>query len=156
MSEVVIRPARPEDLDAIVEFNCRLAEESESLLLDRPIVRPGVAAILADPAKGRYFVACAGEAVVGQMMHTREWSDWRNGDIWWLQSVYVAPEWRRKGVFRRLYEHLLRAAEADPQVVGIRLYVEEHNARALEAYRRLGMRDAGYLVMEAMLKPRRP
>ncbi|HUG92661.1 MAG TPA: GNAT family N-acetyltransferase, partial [Planctomycetaceae bacterium] len=122
-----VRLATAADRDTIAEFNCRLAEESEETSLDPETVREGVAALLADPAKGRYFVACAGGRIVGQLMHTWEWSDWRNGQIWWLQSVYVHPDYRRRGVFRRLFEHVLREAESDPGVVGLRLYVENGN-----------------------------
>jgi ribosomal protein S18 acetylase RimI-like enzyme len=85
-------------------------------------------------------------------MHTFEWSDWRNGDIWWLQSVYVSPEYRRRGVFRALFDHLRRKAEADPGVVGLRLYVEEQNSRAHATYERLGLKPGGYFVLEQMLR----
>ncbi|MFN0052989.1 MAG: GNAT family N-acetyltransferase, partial [Planctomycetales bacterium] len=134
-----IRPAVLKDWPTIAEFNCLLAEESEGKRLDRTHVEPGVKALLSDPRKGRYFVAVddsptdvsaapgasgAGR-IVGQLMHTFEWSDWRNGDIWWLQSVYVHPDFRRQGVFRALFAHLRQAADSDPNVVGLRLYVEE-------------------------------
>lgn len=152
MSEFEVRAARPGDRETIVEFNCRLAEETEDVRLDRDTVAAGVAAVLADASRGRYFLACRDDRPVGQLMHTREWSDWRNGDLWWLQSVYVAPEVRRQGVFRLLYEHALAEARSEPGVVGVRLYVERHNASAQDAYRRLGMRDAGYLVMEQLFR----
>ncbi|MEX0704816.1 MAG: GNAT family N-acetyltransferase [Planctomycetales bacterium] len=154
MSEFLVRAARLDDRETIVEFNCRLAEETEGLRLDRATVTAGVEAVLADVSKGRYFVACRKdrEQPVGQLMHTREWSDWRNGDLWWLQSVYVVPDCRRLGVFRLLYDHALEAARGAPQVVGVRLYVEQHNAAAQDAYRRLGMREAGYLVMERIFR----
>lgn len=147
---IEIRPAVPEDWQTIVDFNCRLADESEGKKLDRAHVEPGVQALLADPRKGRYLVAAVDGRVVGQLMHTYEWSDWRNGDIWWLQSVYVEPEFRRGGVFRALFEHLRQNAEADPDVVGLRLYVEEHNHRAHQTYLNLGLDLAGYVVMEKM------
>ena len=99
-SEFSIRPAQPDDWPVVVDFNSRLAEESEGKVLDRAHLVPGVQALLADPAKGRYFVAEKDGQIIGQLMHTREWSDWRNGDIWWLQSVYVHPDYRRQGVFR--------------------------------------------------------
>ena len=146
--EITIRPATPDDWQTIVEFNCRLAEESEGKRLDRAHVEPGVQAVLADARKGRYLIAEAGGRPLGQLMHTREWSDWRNGDIWWLQSVYVHPDFRRAGVFRALFEQLRSEAEADPEVVGLRLYVEEHNTRAHETYRKLGLTNGGYFVME--------
>jgi GNAT superfamily N-acetyltransferase len=145
-----IRPALPEDWPIIVDFNCRLAEESEGKLLDRAHVEPGVKALLADPRRGRYFIALSDGRVAGQLMHTYEWSDWRNGDIWWLQSVYVHPDFRRQGVFRALFDRLKSEAEGDPGVVGLRLYVEEHNINAHETYRNLGLSPGGYLVMERM------
>lgn len=147
-----VRPAVPADAPVIVDFNARLAWESEAKTLDRTHLDAGVRALLADPRKGRYFVACVDGVVQGQLMHTYEWSDWRNGDIWWLQSVYVAPEYRKQGLFRRLFETLRDAAAADPAVVALRLYVEEHNHQARDTYRRLGLRDAGYHVMEQMLR----
>lgn len=150
MDEITIRPAQPDDWPTIVESNCRLAEESEGKRLDRATLQAGVRAVLADPNRGRYFLACADGRIVGQLMTTWEWSDWRNGRIWWLQSVYVHPDYRRRGVFRRLFEHVLRAAESDPGVVGLRLYVENGNERAQETYRSLGMSGAGYFVLERM------
>ena len=147
MSDLAIRTATLGDLETIVDFNVRLAEESEDLLLDRATLRDGVREILSNAARGAYYVACDG-GVVGQMMHTREWSDWRNGDIWWIQSVYVHPDHRRQGVCRALYEHLRARAESDPAVVGLRLYVERENARAQGAYAALRMRPGGYLVMQ--------
>jgi len=149
-ANLTIRSARPDDWPTIVDFNCRLAEESEELILDRDTVVAGVHAILADEQKGRYFVACRDSRIVGQLMHTREWSDWRNGDIWWLQSVYVAPDVRGQGVFRTLYAHLLQQAEVqtDPNVVGVRLYMEQQNDLARAVYTRVGLRSAGYEVLE--------
>ncbi len=147
MDEIAIRTATLDDLETIVDFNARLADESEGLALDRRTLRDGVRAVLSQAARGSYHVACDG-GVVGQMMHTREWSDWRNGDLWWIQSVYVRPDYRRRGVCRALYAHLKGLAAADPGVVGLRLYVERGNAAARAAYARLDMRDAGYVVMQ--------
>jgi len=143
-----IREATPADSRILVEYNLRLALETENKRLDRDVVSQGVDALLRDPAKGRYFVAVHEEQIIGQIMHTREWSDWRNGDIWWLQSVYVAAEYRRKGVFRRLYQHLWNEANRAPDVVGLRLYVERDNLAAHETYRNLGFLQPGYFVME--------
>ena len=145
---MLVRPATPADLPTIVEFNSLLAVESEGKTLDRVNLEPGVRSVLADPNKGRYLIAEVDGQVAGQLMHTYEWSDWRNGFIWWLQSVYVRPEFRRRGVFRALFEELRRQAEADPGVVGLRLYVEENNHRAHETYRNLGLDPGGYFVME--------
>jgi GNAT superfamily N-acetyltransferase len=146
-----IRPALPGDLECIVEYNLRLAHESENKQLDRDTLRKGVDALLRDSTKGRYFVAVQNGEIIGQLMHTREWSDWRNGDIWWLQSVYVAAAYRRKGVFRRLYQHLWNEAQAASDVVGLRLYVEAENIAAHETYHNMGMRQPGYFVMENLL-----
>ena len=145
---ITIRAAVPGDLERIVEYNMRLASETENKKLDREILRRGVEAVLRDPAKGRYFVALHQEEIIGQLMHTREWSDWRNGDIWWLQSVYISAPYRRKGVFRRLYQHLWNEAHAASDVVGLRLYVEVENIAAHETYRNMGMIQPGYFVME--------
>lgn len=147
---IQIRLARPADWPTIVDFNCRLAVESEGKELNREHLEPGVKAVLADARKGRYLVAEADGRIVGQLMHTYEWSDWRNGDIWWLQSVYVVPEFRRQGVFRALFDRLQSEAEADPAVVGLRLYVEDNNTRAHETYRNLGLAPGGYFVMQRM------
>ena len=145
--QYAIRPATLDDLETVVDFNLRLAAETEDTELDRETVRRGVRALLADPAHGAYYVACQ-DGIIGQMMHTREWSDWRNGDIWWIQSVYVHPDHRRRGVCRALYEQLKALAASDPGVVGLRLYVERENAVAQATYAGLGMRMAGYLVMQ--------
>ncbi len=121
-----VRPARSADAPTIADFNLRLAQESEGLTLDPATVRAGVAALLADPAKGSYLVAEAGGRLVGQLMLTVEWSDWRNGPIYWLQSVYVAAEARGGGVFRALWEKALETARG-AGARAVRLYVDEGN-----------------------------
>lgn len=143
-----VRAALLEDLSTIVEFNRRLALETEAITLSVDILTQGVQAALLDPSKARYFVAELDSQIVGQLMHTREWSDWRNGEIWWLQSVYVHEDFRRRGVFRSLVEHLRAEAQASLHVVGLRLYVDEHNDRAAATYERLGLPAAGYVVRE--------
>ena len=143
-----VRLATPADAPIVVEFNYRLAQESEGKTLDRATLSAGVAAGLADAEKARYFVAEENGEIVGQVMLTMEWSDWRNGWIWWIQSVYVRADWRGKGVFRSLYEHVHRAAIADRNVVGLRLYVEQANTAAQQTYLRLGMERTGYFVLE--------
>lgn len=152
MTAIVIRAACFADWPVIADYNCRLAWESEAKRLDPAKIEPGVQAVLNDPTKGRYFVAEVDGRVIGQMMHTWEWSDWRNGQIWWLQSVYVAPEFRQQGVFRRLFEHLIALA-AEERVLGVRLYVEDHNDRAHRTYQQLGLTNAGYRVMERWFGP---
>lgn len=144
---LIIRPARLTDADVICDFNRRLAKETENKNLDPAVLNAGVAAMLDDPRNGRYFVAEADGQVVGQLGITLEWSDWRNGNFWWIQSVYVASDARRHGVFRKLYEHLLGEARAQPNVIGVRLYVENHNEVAQATYRKMGMAMTGYQVM---------
>ncbi len=143
-----IRRAGPADADLIVDFNRRLAEESEGKTLDRASLTAGVAQALADPQKGIYFLASEAGRVVGQMMITTEWSDWRNGWFWWIQSVYVIAKARRRGVFRSLFEYVSQAARQDPSVIGLRLYVDRGNHSAQETYRRMGMKETEYFVLE--------
>lgn len=146
---ITIRQAIPADAPTIADFNCRLARESEHKRLVPDIVLAGVAAALADPGhKGPYHVAEDSGQILGQLQNTFEWSDWRNGWIWWIQSVYVHPDARRRGVFSALYAHLLQRAKDQGDVVAIRLYVEEDNARAKKTYSRLGMGLSSYGVME--------
>ena len=141
-----VRPARPDDAPFIIDSNCRMAMETESLALDRGTVDFGVRAVLEDASKGLYFIAELDGSPVGQLMITYEWSDWRNGNIWWIQSVYVIPGCRRQGAFTALYRHV-EAMSHQSGATGLRLYVEENNAAAQETYRRLGMRMAHYRVM---------
>ena len=148
---LVVRPGRPDDAPVVAAFNIALARETEEHGLDPAVIGPGVEAVLGDPSKGLYFLAEEDGRAVGQSMVTFEWSDWRNGWLWWIQSVFVAPEARSRGVFRALHARVVEEARARG-VVGIRLYVFEPNARAREVYRRLGMKDAGYRVLEQMLR----
>ena len=146
--DVTIRAARSDDAAFLAAGNIAMALESEHKQLDPATVRLGVRAVLDDPAKGRYFVAELDGQVVGQLMITYEWSDWRNGTFWWIQSVFVTPGARRAGVFRTLFRHLEALAKGDRSVCGIRLYVERENVRAQATYRRCGLEDGGYRVME--------
>lgn len=139
------------DAPVIVDFNLRLADETENLRLDPERVRPGVAALLADQAKGIYFVADVDGATVGQVMITYEWSDWRNGNIWWLQSVYVKKEFRQRGVFRELFKHIESLAHGREDVCGLRLYMHAENRRARQSYEKLGMKHTAYEVFELAL-----
>ena len=142
-----IRNGLPADVETITEFNRRLASETEEIALHMPTLRSGVERVLADPSLGRYFVALSGDRIVGQLMITYEWSDWRDGFIWWLQSVYVEREARRQGVFRRLFEHVVDLSSREG-ALGTRLYVENANDIARETYERLGFVDASYRVLE--------
>ena len=146
-----VRDATPDDIPALVRFNLAMAAETEDLALDEARLTRGVQRVFDDPDRARYFVAETGSAeVVACTMLTTEWSDWRDGVAWWLQSVYVLPEWRRQGVFRALYQHIERAARSagDPEVVALRLYVHDENERAQQVYRRLGMDASDYRVFE--------
>jgi len=148
----LVRDAAAADLAVIVEFNRRLAEETEGKRLDPDVLGRGVARALADPDRLRYWVVerAGDRRVVAQTAISREWSDWRNGWLWWLQSVYVVPELRGQGLFRTLYRHIRDQAAADPDVIGIRLYVEDGNLRARQAYQALGLRPGGYSVLEEL------
>ena len=143
-----IRRGEPRDVAVVVGFNRALAWETEARTLDMARLQPGVAAALADPSKGIYWLAEAPGEVVGQLMVTREWSDWRNGWFWWLQSVFVAPAWRGRGVFRSLERTVEDEARNHADVCGLRLYMEPHNDRARAAYARMGWAPAGYELLE--------
>lgn len=147
---LIIRPANPSDAGVIAEYNRLLALESEDIILDPIVLAAGVAVALADPDRARYFLAELDGEVVGQLMFTREWSDWRNGWLWWLQSVYVHADHRRQGVFRALFDHVEQLIRQDPEVKGLRLYVENANTAAQDTYARVGMLKAGYLVLQKM------
>jgi GNAT superfamily N-acetyltransferase len=146
-----VRPATITDVETLVEFNAAMAMETEGKRLSREILSLGVEGLISNPNRGRYLLACNDDGrVVGQLMHTFEWSDWRNGDVWWIQSVYVEPTFRRRGVFLTLYRAIRTMALETGGVVGLRLYVEHQNKNAQATYRAMGMRDAGYSVMEEM------
>jgi GNAT superfamily N-acetyltransferase len=147
-----IRRAAVTDASTIAEFNRRMAQETEHKTLDQRTLANGVAAVLADPAKGFYLMAELEGEPVGQLLITPEWSDWRDGWFWWVQSVYVREDARRRGVFRGLFEEVVRLAEEAGHVAGVRLYVEKDNARAQETYCNLGMAESGYRLYERMLK----
>ncbi len=147
-----IRAATLADLDFIAEANTALAMETEGQTLDPALLRPGIRAVLDDPSHGRYFIAEIDGRPAGQLMTTFEWSDWRNGQFLWIQSVYVLPVHRGAGVFRALYGHLEDIARDDPRICGIRLYVDRGNDRALAVYSRLGMHRSNYGVMETIYR----
>ena len=146
-STIKIRRAHPRDLETIVDFNVRLADESEDVELDRDRLRSGVANALADERRAFYLSAESDGAPIGQLMITYEWSDWRDGEFWWLQSVFVRPEFRRQGVLKALYGRVLELAD-ERNVCGIRLYVERENVAAKAAYESFGITAAVFEMHE--------
>jgi len=148
--KIDIREVKPGDAETIASFSQGIAEETEGKHLDEATILAGVSRLLAEPARGRYWLAEVDGRVVGQTMVTYEWSDWRNGNVWWIQSVYVISDYRRKGVFTALYAEVESLARQDADACGIRLYVEKQNERAQATYRALGMQSDTYLVMESM------
>ena len=139
------------DAGTLAGFNQAMAQETEAKGLAGDVVLPGVEAVLRDPSHGFYVVADTGGEVVGSLLVTYEWSDWRNGRIWWIQSVYVRPGHRRRGVYRALHEFVRARARSAGGVVGLRLYVERDNAAAQRTYAALGMHETPYLVYEETL-----
>jgi ribosomal protein S18 acetylase RimI-like enzyme len=146
-----IRLAAAADAGVLVAFNVAMALETEGKELLPDVIGAGVESLLGNPAAGFYLLAEADD-VVGSLMVTKEWSDWRNGTFWWIQSVYVRPQSRRQGVYKKLYRHVQELAANDPKVCGFRLYVERENSRAQATYSALGMKQTHYLVFEE-LKP---
>jgi ribosomal protein S18 acetylase RimI-like enzyme len=149
-SFIEVRKALPGDAPVIAGFQISMAMETEQILLDVNVVSLGVQAVFHDVSKGQYFVALEDGKIIGSMLTTPEWSDWRNRIVLWIQSVYILPEYRRKGVFRKLYEFVKRDAEKDPTIGGLRLYVDKTNVMAQKVYRQLGMNGEHYQVFEWM------
>jgi len=147
------QPADESHADRIADFNCRLAMETEGKALDSAIVRNGVVRGLALGPEVRYFVALKDSVIIGQLMLTREWSDWRDGWIVWLQSVYVVAEFRGRGVFRQMLRLALETVTAEFSVVSVRLYVEHANETAKRCYHKVGFRGTGYEVLEMSVPP---
>ena len=143
---IAIRSATPTDIPRLVAWNAAMARETEHKTLDREVLARGTRAVFDDPRRGFYLIAERGGAPAGCLLITLEWSDWRNGDWWWLQSVFVAPEHRRHGVFRALHAEVERRARVAEHVVGLRLYVERDNVRAQRTYRSLGMAEERYAM----------
>lgn len=144
----VIRQATPGDAPLIAQYNAFMALETENRVLDQDILRNGVEAVLKDPALGLYYLAEVNGKVAGQLMITYEWSDWRNGMFWWIQSVYVREDYRKKGVFKALFRHVESEARSREGVCGLRLYVEHGNEKAKQIYEKLGMTRTGYQLYE--------
>jgi len=146
--EILVRRASIADLDTVAIFNSAMAQETEGKNLNQARLRAGVEAVLQREALGFYLVAEVAGEVVGQLLITTEWSDWRNGYFWWVQSVYVAPEHRRRGVYRALHNHVRKEALNRQDVCGVRLYVDRDNHIAQQVYRHLGMSRSHYDLYE--------
>ena len=148
---MLVREARRQDAQSIVDFQLKMALETEDLHLDAPTVQKGVAAVFEDAGKGLYYVAEVEGQVMASLMITREWSDWRHGWVWWFQSVYVLPEFRKQGVFAAMYEHIKDKVVGTDGLRGLRLYVDKSNLPAQAVYTRLGMNGSHYLTYEWMV-----
>ena len=147
-SAIHIREATPGDTDYIVRFQQDMAQETEGKALDEPLLRQGVAGVFDSDDKGFYLVAEADGSVVGSLLITYEWSDWRNATFWWIQSVFVDADWRRKGVYRAMHNWVHEIAESRDDICGIRLYVERANHIAQQTYNSLGMAHSHYDLYE--------
>ncbi|HYM88528.1 MAG TPA: N-acetyltransferase [Nitrospiraceae bacterium] len=152
LDHVNVRLARPEDAAMIESFSAAMALETEGRRLDLDRLHDGTLALIESPDRGFFMVAeveqTGDRQLLGQLMITYEWSEWRNGAFWWIQSVYVDPAWRRQGVFRRMHETVMATAKTSPNVCGVRLYVEESNGAAQAVYRRVGFTPSSYAIFE--------
>ena len=149
---LVIRPAEERDAETVARFNAAMALETENRELGWETALAGVKNLLKNPQNGFYLIAELEGESAGSLMITGEWSDWRNGIFWWIQSVYIRPEYRRRGIYRRLYAHVKELARARADVCGLRLYVEQENLAAQRTYLALGMREAHYRMFEQDLE----
>lgn len=145
---MIVREAKENDIKSIVDFQLQMAKETEGIVLDKPTVNMGVSAVLNDISKGRYYVAEIEGQIIGSLLTTFEWSDWRNGTILWIQSVYVLPAFRRKGVYRNMYAHIKNLVLTNKNLNGIRLYADKSNMPAQKTYKKLGMSPDHYVTFE--------
>ena len=151
LHSTIIRSAGPDDISDIAQFNIAMAQETEERQLDPETIQSGVSGVIQNHAHGFYLIAERDQVAVGSLLITFEWSDWRNGTLWWIQSVYVKPEHRRTGVFKALYVAVIARARAAKSVRGIRLYVEQENLDAQSVYQKLSMQKTPYQMFERML-----
>ena len=151
LHSTIIRNAGPDDISDIAQFNIAMAQETEERQLDTETIQSGVSGVIQNHAHGFYLIAERDQVAVGSLLITFEWSDWRNGTLWWIQSVYVKPEHRRTGVFKALYDAVIARARAAKSVRGIRLYVEQENLDAQSVYQKLSMQKTPYQMFERML-----
>ena len=145
---MIVRKANINDVNKIAEYNYNLAFETEDKKLNMEVLTKGVTALLKDENKGVYHVCEIDGNIVGQIMYTFEWSDWRNETFLWIQSVYVDKNYRGKGVFKTLYNHIKNICDKDKNICGIRLYVERENYVAQKTYKSLGMEECNYYMYE--------
>lgn len=151
-NHITVRKALESDSEALIRFNIAMALETERKHLTKKNVDAGVINLFRKPEYGFYMVAEVKCQIVGSLMITKEWSDWRNGLFWWIQSVYVNPGFRRQGLYRSLYQKIRKMAKNDPEVCGCRLYVEKDNEIAHQTYSRLGMSETHYKIFEELLR----
>lgn len=144
------RPSYEYDAPVITDFQVKMAKETESVNLDKSTVNKGVISVFRDSQKGKYYVTTEGDIIVASMLITYEWSDWRNNWVYWLQSVYVLPEKRGQGIFKHMYEYILKQVKDNDEVAGLRLYVDLKNIAAREVYSKLGMNGDHYQIFEWM------
>ena len=147
---MIIRRATSQDARELTEFNINMARETEAMELKPEVIGAGVRAMIENPQMGFYLVVELDNGIQASLMVTTEWSDWRNGLFWWIQSVYVRPHYRRQGLYRELYARVKELAEQEPSVCGFRLYVERENSAAQQTYRSLGMKETDYRIFEEL------
>jgi len=146
-ADILVREADGSDISTLIEYNRALADETEHISLDKDILRLGIEKAL-ELKDCHYFVAELDGKIVGQTMITSEWSDWRNGVLWWMQSIYVHPDYRKRGVFQSIFKYIETLAGKTPEVKALRLYVMQDNQAGRSAYQNLGMKNSGYVVYE--------
>lgn len=149
---MTIREATSTDIPSIIDFQLKMALETENLTLDIATLSQGVHRLFKDSSKGRYYVAQEGQHIAGCLMTTYEWSDWRCGTVLWIQSVYVDANFRGKGVYKKLYEHIQQMVKSDHDLRGVRLYVDKTNKAAKDVYQKLEMNGEHYQLYEWMKK----
>ena len=145
---MIIQEATTSNIETIKNFQIKMAKESEEMILDNNIITKGVEAVFSDSSKGVYYVAEENSIVVASLLTTFEWSDWRNAYVLWIQSVYVMPEYRRKGVFKKMYQYLKDIVEKSDKYIGLRLYVDKTNTNAQKVYDNIGMTQEHYFMYE--------
>ena len=145
---IIVRNANKDDINTIVNFNSAMAMETEHKSLDIDTIHDGVKKLLNHSEHGFYLIAESDSVPVGQLMITKEWSDWRNGEFWWIQSVYIHPDYRKNNIYRKLYDEVIKSAKESENVCGIRLYVDKNNNKAQKVYSKLGMKESKYIFFE--------